>query len=105
LYTEIAAKDGGFSGYVKPIIRDLEIEDKKTRTFLRKLWAHVVAAADTVLSNPKKDQVATKVPLEGKFGEADADLLAAVGGLLKNAFIKALTPSLDNTVRMDDVEK
>jgi hypothetical protein len=105
LFTEIAAKDGAFKGYVKPIIRDLKIEKKGARTVLRKLWAHVVSAAGALLANPKEKQVATRIPFEGKFGDADTDLWAAVGGLLKNAFIKALTPSLDHSVRMGDVKK
>ncbi len=105
LYTEIAAKDGGFTGYVKPIIRNLEIEKKEARGFLRKLWAHVASAAAAVLSNPSHDQVAAKVPLAGRFGAADADLWSTVGSLLKNAFIKALTPSLEHTVRIGDVRK
>lgn len=105
LYAEVAAKDGAYAGYVKPIIRDLEIEKKQARGVLKKLWAHLVAAAGAALANPAKDQVATRVPLEGKFGEADAEVWVAVGGLLKNAFIKALTPSLDHSVRFGDAQK
>jgi hypothetical protein len=107
LYTEIAAKDGGFIGYAKPIIRNLAIEKgkKETKTPLRRVWAHVVAAAAVVLSNPKKDQVATRIPIEGRFGLAKVGVWSAVGGLLKNAFVKALLPTLDHTISISDAEK
>lgn len=105
LYTEIAAKGGAYTGYVKPIIRNLEVEKAHTKTFLRKLWAHVVSGVGKVLTNPKDRQVATKIPFEGKFGKTDTDVWATVAELLKNAFIKALTPSLDHTVSLGDVGK
>ncbi|UPT72627.1 MAG: DUF748 domain-containing protein [Elusimicrobiota bacterium] len=103
LYAEAAAKDGGFTGYVKPIIKDLEV-DKSRRSFLKKLWAHVAAAAGVLLKNQAKDQIATKIPFEGEFGDADPDLWSATGGLLKNAFIRALTPSLEGGVKIKNVD-
>lgn len=99
LYSEIAAKDGGFEGYVKPIVKDLEIEKKRAGA-LKSLWAHVVAAAGTLLKNRRKDQIAARVPLSGSFGDAKADLWATVGSVLQNAFVKALTPSLEGTVKL-----
>jgi hypothetical protein len=107
LYTEIAAKNGSFIGYAKPIIHNLAIEKgkKKTKTPLRRVWAHVVAAAAEVLSNPKKDQVATKIPIEGPFGTAKVGVWSAVGGLLKNAFVKALLPTIDHTISITDAGK
>ncbi|RYG22484.1 MAG: DUF748 domain-containing protein, partial [Chitinophagaceae bacterium] len=75
LYTELAAKNGNFKGYVKPIIKDLDVvgrEDRKD-SFFRKIWEGIVGAAGTVFRNQKKDQIATKVPLEGNFKSPDTD--------------------------------
>ena len=47
LYTEFAAKDGKYKGYVKPIIKDLDVvgpEDKKDN-FLQKTWETIIGAA------------------------------------------------------------
>jgi hypothetical protein len=47
LYTEIAAKDGKFVGYVKPVMRQLKIigqEDRKDN-ILQKLWEGVVGGS------------------------------------------------------------
>jgi hypothetical protein len=106
LYTEVAAKDGSFLGYTKPIIRDLEVDKggKANRTLLRKLWAEIAAAAGWLFSNSEQVQLATKIPVEGTFDKAEVGVWAAVGGLLKNAFIQALIPALDNTIHIGQVK-
>src|SRR5207344_136845 len=47
LYKEVAAKEGAFKGYVKPVIKDLDVvgaEDQKDN-ILQKLWEEIVGAA------------------------------------------------------------
>ncbi|MDO8757521.1 MAG: DUF748 domain-containing protein, partial [Elusimicrobiota bacterium] len=102
LYTEIAAKDGAFLGYTKPFFRDVEVE-KHERKGMKKVWAGIASAATWLLSNPKEDQVATRIPLKGTFAKTDVGVWTAVGGLLKNAFIQALMPTLDGTIHIADV--
>ena len=41
-------------------------EDRKDK-FFQKVWENIVGAAGKILKNPKKDQIATKVPIEGSF--------------------------------------
>ena len=106
LYTEIAGKDGSFVGYTKPIIHNLEVDkgSKANPTLLKKLWAEIGAAVGWLLKNPQKDQVATTIPIKGTFDKAEVGVWIAVGGLLKNAFIQALLPALDNTISIADVK-
>ncbi len=107
LYTEFAAKEGKFAGYVKPIIKDLDVvgpEDKDDK-FFDKLWEGVVGGAGVILKNPKKDQVATKVPIEGEFSNTSIDTWEAVFELLKNAFIQALLPQIDQQVNIETVDE
>ena len=94
LYTEAAAQDGGFRGYAKPIFRDMVI-DKGERGIGKKVWAVVASAVKWLFSNKSKRQVATKIPFEGKFGAPKVGVWAAAVGILKNAYIKALTPTLE----------
>jgi len=102
LYTEFAAKDGRFKGYVKPIIKDLKVlgpEDKDDK-LLQKAKEGVVNVAGRILSNPKKKQVATKVPIEGSFSNPEVDNWEAIWEVLRNAFIEALMPSVDNEINI-----
>lgn len=106
LYTEMAAKDGGFAGYVKPIIKDLDVvgrEDRKDNT-LRKLWEAVVGGVGGVFKNPKAEQVATKVRFQGRMDGPRTNVLYAVVDLVRNAFIQALQPAVDRQIDLSSVE-
>lgn len=106
LYTEIAAKDRKFTGYVKPVINDLDVvgpEDKKDN-FLQQVWEGIAGTVGKILENPKKDQVAAKVPIEGNFDETTIGTWYAISTVLRNAFIQALYPSLDYQINIADVE-
>jgi len=105
LYTEMAAKDGKFKGYVKPIIKDLKVvgpEDRHDK-FFNKVWEQIVGAAGVILKNQKKDQVATKVNMEGSFKNPKTNTLDAIWEVLRNAFIQALLPEIDNTISINSV--
>lgn len=106
LYTEIATKDRKFTGYVKPIIKDLDVlgrEDRKDN-FFRQLWEGFVGTVGDVLTNPKEDQVATKVEFSGDLEGPRANIFYAVIDLLRNAFIRAIQPALDNEVNIAVVD-
>ncbi|SFC36047.1 protein of unknown function [Parapedobacter composti] len=103
LYSEFAADGGRYKGYVKPIIKGLEVmgtEDRKDGFFQRAKEA-VVEAVTQLLENPKAEQVATRVPIEGSFGETNVLVWEAVWQLIKNAFIEALMPSVDHQINID----
>jgi uncharacterized protein DUF748 len=104
LYAEAAAKDGLFIGYVKPILTGLTIDKGGEQNIAGKAWADVVSAVKWIFSNKRKKQLATRIPLEGRFDHPKIGLWAAVGGILKNAYVKALTPTLDG-VNLGDVQK
>ncbi|MCB0763882.1 MAG: DUF748 domain-containing protein [Flavobacteriales bacterium] len=105
LYTEIATRQRQFDGYVKPVINDLDVlgpEDRKD-TFFRKLWEGLVGTAGAILTNPKEDQVATKVRFSGKLDGPRTNTFYAVVDLLRNAFIRALQPAIDREVNINSV--
>jgi len=107
LYSEMAAKNGAFKGYVKPIIKGLDVvgpEDKKDG-FFQKLWESLVGAVGVVFRNQKKDQVATRVRLEGSFKDPKTNTLDAIWEVLRNAFIQALMPSVDNQINIRSVDE
>jgi hypothetical protein len=105
LYTEFAAKDGKYIGYVKPFIKDLKVLGPQDSgdNILQKAWEAVVGGAAGVLKNHKKQQVATKVPIEGEFGKTTTGVWDAIWELLRNAFIQALMPGIDNQINLNSV--
>ncbi len=107
LYTEMAAKNGAFKGYVKPIIKGLDVvgpEDKKDG-FFHKIWESVVGGVGVIFRNHRTDQVATKVSLEGNFKDPTTNTLDAIFEVLRNAFIQALMPSVDNEINIHSIEE
>lgn len=107
LYAEAAAKDKKVTGYVKPVIKDLKVvswkEDKDNVAKL--VWESVVGAVAWILTNHKKDQVATMAEFSGRIDAPDVNIWVIIGQLLRNAFIQALYPSLENSVSLNTVEK
>ncbi len=107
LYTEMAAKDGKFAGYVKPIIKNLDVvgPQDKHDSFFNKVYEQIVGAAGVILRNPKEKQVATKVNLEGDFENPEASTIDAVWEVLRNAFIQALIPSVDYEISLQSIDE
>lgn len=105
LYSEIATKDGAFTGYVKPVIKDLKVLGPEDRndSFFHKLYEGLVGAVGSVLTNPRKEQIATKVELKGKLSDPSTGVIYAVIQLLRNAFIQALIPALDEDITINSV--
>ena len=102
LYTEIATRDGAFKGYVKPVIKDLDVLGKEDRkdNLLRKLWEGIVGTSGDLLTNRREDQVATKIPLEGRLDDPAVRTWVAIIDLLRNAFIRALEPAIDREINI-----
>lgn len=107
MYTEVAAKEGSFTGYIKPIIKGLDVygpEDKGDNVF-RKIWEALAGGVSEVLENQPKDQFATKIPFEGKLDNPQANVWVTIGNILKNAFVNALQPSIDGEINIGSVNK
>ncbi len=105
LYTEMATRNGEFTGYVKPVIKDLDVlgPEDKNDSFFHKIYEGIVGTAGAILTNPKKDQVATKVELKGKLSDVKSSTIYAIIQLLRNAFIQAIVPAIDQDISINDV--
>lgn len=107
LYTEIAAKEGNFTGYVKPLLEDVDIlgkEDKKDN-ILRKVWEGITGTVSEVFENQSEETFATKIPFEGRIEDPEANIFFAIMQVLENAFINALQPSIDQQINLTTVDK
>jgi hypothetical protein len=106
LYTEFAARDGKFNGYVKPLIKDLDVVTfgKEEGNLVQILWESVVGSVAEVFENQRKEQLGTKLPLHGTFKDAQSSLWTAISYVLRNAFVMALQPSVDNSITIGDAK-
>ncbi len=100
LYSEFAADEGRYKGYVKPIIKDLEVVGTEDRdeSFFQRAKEAIIDLAAKILENPKEEQVATRIPIEGDFGGTNVFVWEAIWQILRNAFIEALMPSIDYAI-------
>ncbi len=104
VYAEAATKENQFEGYVKPIIRGLDVvswkgQDKKD-SFFQKVWESVVGGAAELFQNQKKDQLATKINFKGTIDDPKTNIFQIVAIVLQNAFVKALRPAIDHQINL-----
>jgi hypothetical protein len=100
LVVEADAKEGQLEGYVKPLFRNLQVfsltEDIKDENVLELFWQALVGALTSALKNQSRDQFGTLIPFSGDLsGATTTDILATVGNLLRNAFVRAYLPRLE----------
>ena len=107
LFTEVAAKEGYFTGYVKPLLEDIDVLGREDRedNILRKAWESIAGTVSEVFENQSKETFATKIPLEGKIENPQANIFFAIVQILENAFISALQPSIDQEINLGSVEE
>jgi hypothetical protein len=107
LVIESESTEGRITGYVKPLFRNLQVfslaQDMRDTNVLRFFWQALVGAATRVLRNPVRDQFGTLIPFTGDAsGSTTTDILATMGNLLRNAFVRAYLPRLENEQAPDE---
>lgn len=107
LFTEMSASNGNFEGYVKPLLKDLDVlnVEKEEENPLKVAWEAIVGGVAELFENQPKDQLGTKIPISGRFKNPDVGVWSSIGNLLVNAFIRALTPGLEGTINLGDTEQ
>lgn len=107
LFASVASDDGKYEGYVKTFFTDLDVfkwQKEKKKTLLQIVWDGVVESATVALKNHPKDTLATKIPISGTYQKNEVGVWSAIGNLLKNAFIHALVPQMDEPVTINKVQ-
>ncbi len=108
LYASIASKDGNYDGYAKVFFANLHVfawEKERKKNALEVFWQAIVGTLATAFKNQPHDYLAARVPISGSYGKEKIGTLAAVGSLLRNAFIKALVPRIDEQETLANVEQ
>jgi hypothetical protein len=98
LYSELAARDGVITGYIKPLFKDLKIyskEQDKSKTIANKVYERVVGGVAKILKNRSREEVATKAEVLGRIDNPKVGLIDTLLKLVQNAFFKAILPGFD----------
>ena len=101
LVIEADAQESQLSGYIKPLLRNVEIfsfEDDMLdddKSFLRGVWEALIGASGAVVKNRSRDQIATRVNLSGSLEDANVSPLQAFFGILRNGFIEAFNSGFE----------
>jgi len=101
LVIEADAKEGQLSGYVKPLFRDLKVfdlaKDLEGANVIQAFWQALVGAVTGLLKNQPRDQFGTLIPFSGDYSRTtNTDILATIGNMLRNAFVRAYLPRLES---------
>jgi hypothetical protein len=100
LVVDMDSEEGILTGYIKPFFRNMVIfdllQDVKEDDAPRVFWQALVGATAAIITNYNRDQLATLIPFTGQLNGPKIDFLATVGNVLRNAFIRAYLPRLEN---------
>ena len=105
LVAEMAGKEGGFQGYVKPFFENLDFKNStdKDKGIAAQIWEKLVAGMAVLVKNKSSNQVATRIPFEGKFGDAKVGMFTTIMNLFRHGFIQAFNPTVEGSVKPDNV--
>ncbi len=102
LYMEAAAVNGKITGYVKPLFENLQImKPNEKLPAHQQIYKAIVAGVAKILQNPQTKAVATKITIAGNINNPQMNIRSLIINLLKNAFIQALLPGIDDSIHYD----
>jgi hypothetical protein len=101
LVVETDVQEGQITGYAKPLFRNLKVfsltEDLEEGNVLQFFWQALVGGITGVFKNHSRDQFGTLIPFSGDAtGTTTADIFATIGNILRNAFVRAYLPRLED---------
>jgi membrane protein len=99
LYVEVAAADGYISGYAKPVFDHLELEPPAHSDFFARLKVWAAKALTWLITNKRRDRIATRLDFEGAIDDPEFDITDAVLRFIRNAFSTAERASLEHRIR------
>ena len=101
LVVETDVEEGQITGYAKPLFRNLQVfslsEDLKEKNVLQFFWQALVGGVTSLFKNHARDQFGTLIPFIGDAtGATTTDIFATLGNILRNAFVRAYLPRLED---------
>jgi hypothetical protein len=108
VFSQVGVKDGELNGYVKPMFAGVEVYDyqkDKNTPVVHQAKELLIGGAAQLFRNSRTQQVATEVDVNGKLSSPGVSTWQAIGQILHNAFIKAIVPGFDHSVRTSVANK
>lgn len=106
-YSELHAHNGQLNGYIKPLFSDMKVYDKQqdqNKSTLHNIYERAVGEAAKLLAN-RRDEVASKASVSGRIDNPNVKTWQVVFNLLRNAFISAITPGLEDARQANQPSK
>jgi hypothetical protein len=103
MYSEIKIRRGKIDGYMKPLFSDMKVYDQRQdaeKNIFRKLYEGLVGGISGLLENRPREEIATRVPIEGDVEGPEASTWETVVRLIQNAFLKAILPGFEREVSL-----
>jgi Domain of Unknown Function (DUF748) len=98
VYTEMRVKNRAVRGYVKPLMREMDVYDARQdreKNLFQKLYEAVAGGVSELLENFPRDEVATTADIAGPLENPQASTWQVVVTLIQNAFFKAILPGFE----------
>jgi hypothetical protein len=98
VYTEMRVKNRAVQGYVKPLIRELDVYDTRQdqgKNLFQQLYEAVAGGVSQLLENFPRDEVAATAEIAGPLENPQASTWQVVVTLIQNAFFKAILPGFE----------
>jgi hypothetical protein len=98
VYTEMRVRNRAVQGYVKPLLRELDVYDSKQdreKNVFQKLYEAVVGGVSDLLENAPREEVATKAEMAGPLEDPQANTWQVLVNLIQNAFFRAILPGFE----------
>jgi hypothetical protein len=107
LYMEVAAADGAFKGYAKPLMQNVDIygSQEDSDSLLRKIWEGVVEFAANIVENKDEEQVGARIPFTGTIANPRTNIWQTMASVIRNAFVGAFARSLEGSISIRDVRQ
>jgi hypothetical protein len=105
VYTEMRVQNRAVQGYVKPLIRELDVYDARQdreKNLFQQLYEAAAGGVSALLENFPRDEVATKVDIAGPLENPQASTWQVVVTLIQNAFFKAILPGFERELGRGD---
>lgn len=96
LFSEFEADSGKMTGYVKPLLEDVNIASwqqdvvKQNDNPIQLTWETLMGFLGTTLTNLETDKLATEISIEGTIDQAQVGTWPAIWGIIENAFVEAI---------------
>ena len=105
LFSEITVKKGRLEGYLKPILTNVKVYDRRTdrdKPFVKRMEMHLAQGLAYLFKNRSTQDIATVTRLSGRVDAPNASEWQTVRQLLGNGFVRAILPGFLNQPKTKD---